>query len=252
MKVRSLVRRALAAPLRLMPEVLRHRAAQLLITASSRRAPAAALRSLLSLADDVDAAVDQAAMRYGDGVHVKHRLMRYHDFFVDRVGGNASVIDIGCGYGAVAYSIAERTSATVVGIDLDAANIAMARGRFAHPRLTFIHGDALQELPGRRFEVIVLSNVLEHIERRVDFLRALRTLGPTILLIRVPMFDRHWRVPLRKELGMVYVSDPTHYTEYTREAFESEMDAAGLDIGHLQVNWGEIWAEVRPRGEHTA
>ena len=102
--------------------------------------------------------------------------MRYHDFFVDRVGGHASVIDIGCGYGAVAHSIAERTSAAVVGIDLDAASIAMARARFAHPRLAFIHGDALRELPGRRFEVIVLSNVLEHIEHRVDFLRALPAL----------------------------------------------------------------------------
>jgi hypothetical protein len=61
------------------------------------------------------------------------------------------------------------------------------------------------------------------------------------------MFDREWRVPLRKELGLYYFSDPTHFIEYTRDSFEREMAEARLDIVHLQVNWGEIWAEVRPR-----
>jgi len=63
-------------------------------------------------------------------------------------------------------------------------------------------------------------------------------------LIRVPMFNRHWFVPLRKELGMSYFSDQTHYTEYTQQSFEEELEAAGLAITYQQINWGEIWAEA--------
>jgi len=66
-------------------------------------------------------------------------------------------------------------------------------------------------------------------------------------LIRVPMADRDWRVPLRAELGLFAFSDPTHFVEYTRETFEQEMAAFGYDVRHLQVNWGEIWAEVQAR-----
>jgi len=43
---------------------------------------------------------------------------------------------------------------------------------------------------------------------------------------------------------MFYFSDGTHCTEYTRESFEEEMRAAGLSVTHMQINWGEIWAEV--------
>ena len=63
----------------------------------------------------------------------------------------------------------------------------------------------------------------------------------------MPMINRHWLVPLHKELGMPY-GDPTHYTEYTQQSFEEELHAAGLVITHLQINWGEIWAEAHCLG----
>ena len=91
----------------------------------------------------------------------------------------------------------------------------------------------------------MVSNVLEHIERRVDFLRDVQArTTPHRWLVRVPMFDREWRVPMRKELGMYYFGDPTHYIEYTRETFEDEMREAGFAIREMQINWGEIWAQV--------
>jgi hypothetical protein len=58
------------------------------------------------------------------------------------------------------------------------------------------------------------------------------------------MFNRDWRPPLREELGLYAYGDPTHFIEYTRESFEREMAQAGFRVRHLQVNWGEIWAEV--------
>jgi hypothetical protein len=108
-------------------------------------------------------------------------------------------------------------------------------------------GEAPQSLSRDRFDVIVLSNVLEHIKDRMFFLREVQTRAtPSRWLVRVPMFDRDWRPSLRRELGLFAYGDPTHYTEYTRASFQLEMAEAGFVINHLQVNWGEIWAEVVP------
>ena len=206
-----------------------------------------AMRVLLKADDFLTKCINRLAIEYDGGVHVKHRLMKYHDFFVERISPGERVLDVGCGYGAVAYSVASRGGAVVVGIDLRAENIVKARQLFQHPNLSFLQGDVLQGLPKESFDVIMLSNILEHIEQRVEFLTIVHErLSPQRCLIRVPMFNRDWRVPLREELAMSYFSDPTHYTEYTQESFEKEIRAAGLTITHLQINWGEIWAEVRP------
>jgi 2-polyprenyl-3-methyl-5-hydroxy-6-metoxy-1,4-benzoquinol methylase len=172
----------------------------------------------------------------------------YHDFFVERVRPGERVLDIGCGYGAVAYSIAWRAGAVVVGVDQDARNIDQARRLFQHANLAFEQGDALAGLPEGAFNAVVLSNVLEHIEDRTPFLRQVQArVQPRRWLIRVPMIDRDWRVPLRRELGLPFFSDGTHFTEYTRESFLAEIGAAELDVTELRINWGEIWAEARSR-----
>lgn len=206
-----------------------------------------AMRLLLMVDNVVSKLINRLAIPYDGGVHVKHRLMRYHEFFVNRVAPGERVLDIGCGYGAVAYSLATRAGALVTGIDLNEANVAKARGKFHHPNLTFVHGDARENLPPGPWDVLVLSNILEHIERRIFFLAELQQgLRPGRMLIRVPMIDRDWRVPLREELGMFHFGDVTHFTEYTAESFEEELREAGLSIRHVQYNWGEIWAEVVP------
>lgn len=213
------------------------------------------LRALLRVDDLLTRCINRLALPYDGGVHVKHRLMRYHDFFVDRIKPGERVLDIGCGYGAVAYSVASRAGAVVTGIDLNVGNVAKARQRFQHPGLTFVQGDVLKDLPAGRWDVVLLSNVLEHLDRRVEFLTEVQQrLNPGRWLIRVPMINRDWRVPLRRELGLFYFSDPTHFIEYTQESFEKELLAAGLSITHAQYNWGEIWAEVcptRPPATHT-
>jgi hypothetical protein len=93
-----------------------------------------------------------------------------------------------------------------------------------------------------------MSNVLEHIEERVDFLQGLiKKINPHRILIRVPLFERHWHIPMRKELGVGYFSDQTHFIEHTLEEFSYEMQQAGLDIISQDIHWGEIWAVTQPR-----
>jgi hypothetical protein len=64
------------------------------------------------------------------------------------------------------------------------------------------------------------------------------------MLIRVPLFERDWRVPLKKELGVEWRLDPTHETEYTIESWAQEIEEAGLKVTHQEIRWSEIWAEA--------
>jgi 2-polyprenyl-3-methyl-5-hydroxy-6-metoxy-1,4-benzoquinol methylase len=189
-------------------------------------------------------------MAYGAGEHPKHGLTRYHDFFVERIPAGAAVLDIGCGYGAVARSIARRVEgARVTGIDMNEQRIIEAEAADNPDNLRFLLGDALTDLPPGEWHTVVLSNVLEHIEERVDFLRRLSAAArPSQILIRVPLFERHWQVAMRRELGVSYFSDPTHYIEHSLEEFAAEIDAAGLEITERLTLWGEIWAVCRARG----
>ncbi len=210
--------------------------------------PGQGLRRLFETMDDLDLAINERAMAYGEGVHPKHRLMAYHDFFVSHIPADSRVLDIGCGHGAVAASIADRVSGvSVTGIDFDTGKIAQAKAWFNRPNLEFVAGDALNDLADEAMDVVVLSNVLEHIDHRSAFLkRLLSRVRPSLVLIRVPAFERHWHLPMRRELGVNYFSDPTHFIEHRWDEFRAEMNAAGLRIEQEQQRWGEIWAVCRP------
>ena len=98
-------------------------------------------------------------------------------------------------------------------------------------------------------DVAVLSNVLEHVAPRGEFLRSLREHAHVErLLIRVPMIDRDWTVPLRRELDLSYFSDPEHEVEYTPELLRDELAGGGWTMGEPTVVWGEIGVEARPPG----
>jgi len=202
------------------------------------------LKLLFSLEDLIYGAQGQMAIAYDGGIHTKHRHMKYHDFFTSRVEKSDHVIDIGCGIGAVAFDIA-KVANHVLGIDINEDSIEIARQKYQHPNLEFRVGDALEALPDQSCTVVIISNVLEHLPGRPFFLRRVNeTLKPVRILIRVPLFERDWRVPLRKELGVEWRLDETHEIEYTLESFTEEIFEAGLKTDYLEVRWGEIWAEV--------
>ena len=212
--------------------------------------PSQALRFLFRIDQILYNVQSQFALAYGNGIHPKHRHMRYHDFFINRIQANERVLDVGCHNGSVAYDIAEQAKAHVIGIELDPYNILDALQRHIHPRIQYCVGDVLTCLLIGHFDVVILSNVLEHLVGRPEFLRRLQTAThPTRILIRVPTFERDWRVPLKQELNVEWRLDLTHEIEYTLESFSEEMEAAGLEITYQEVRWGEIWAETRPMAQ---
>jgi len=203
------------------------------------------IKLLLHLHTFIGKVIDVLLIKMNGGLHPKHHLMRYYEFFLDHITTGSKILDIGCGNGFVASQIAKKAG-YVTGIDTESTNIEIAKRNHSQANIKFILGDATIYPFENRYDAIILSNVLEHIENRISFLKDIQKLSDT-LLIRVPMLDRDWMPLYRKSLGMFYFCDSTHFTEYTLESFTGEMSQSGLKIESFTIRFGEIWAVVKKK-----
>jgi SAM-dependent methyltransferase len=204
------------------------------------------IKPLLMLHLFIGKVIDVLAIKSNGNLHPKHHLMQYYEFFINHIDTNDTILDIGCGNGFVASQVAKKAS-KVTGIDTDSANIRLAKKYHHSENIAYILGDATTYPFKEKYDVIILSNVLEHIEDRVPFLRKIQSLSDRIL-IRVPMLDRDWTPLYRKSLGMFYFCDSTHYTEYTEKSFAEEMTTSGLEVVESTIRFGEIWAVIKKNG----
>jgi SAM-dependent methyltransferase len=193
----------------------------------------------------------ESAQAANNGLHPKHRLLNYHAFYTDNIATGSSVIDLGSGVGALALAIARTCKAAVTGIDWTPANVDAARTRASEaavdPMPVYMVGDITSTRAPGTFDTIALSNVLEHISDRVARLKLWQEwYQPRQVLIRVPAFDRDWRVAWKRELGVEWRCDPTHETEYTQPELEDELRSAGLAITSLHRRWGEFYCVAAP------
>lgn len=218
---------------------------------AKRLPPLERARFLLAFDSAIYPFMGEAALAAEGGIHPKHRILRYHDFFVSRIRPGERVLDLGCGIGALASSIAERAQAHVTGVDWNDKNLAKARvlasARGIQPPPRYIEDDITTCRVEGTFDVVVLSNVLEHLADRPALLRKwIDWYRPSRVLIRVPAIDRDWRPQYKKELGVEWRLDDTHETEYTRGQLEQELGEAGLAIRDLTTRFGEYWLEAEP------
>ncbi len=174
------------------------------------------------------------------GIHPKHAILDYYGFFIKNVSPTDKILDIGCGNGACTNAVAKKV-VKAVGIDISKKNIELAKKRFSNTNLEYIIGDATTYDFKESFDVIMLSNVLEHIENRIEFLEKIKKLAPKIL-IRVPLLTRDWLAIYKKEKGWEYKLDKTHFIEYSEEGFKKEIAAAGLKIEDYYIKFGELYA----------
>lgn len=221
---------------------------------SEFNSPDKALRFLLSIHSLVYRNIGKHAIRYGSGVHVKQRLMGYVDTLSDwAVECPGPYLDVGCNIGELSRTIAVKSSEKVLGIDISSETIERASALSDAVNLQFICGSTSLLSPTETYRTVVLSNVLEHIDDRVEFLISLRRdQKAENLVIRVPNYERDWLIPLREELGMDYFSDPTHFVEHRPEELCGELDAAGYSVVRTVIRWGEIWLLAKVGASSTA
>ena len=125
--------------------------------------------------------------------YIKHHLARLRPDSINRKSSTPlagiSVVDIGCGGGLLAEPLA-RLGANVTGIDMSevAIDAASAHANAANLPITYrlISAEDLAG-EGAQFDMVIASEVIEHVADRVAFLTAMANLGrpdlPAIAII---------------------------------------------------------------------
>ena len=196
------------------------------------------------------------AIVLNDGVHPKHRILRYKEWFVDNVSEGWTILDVGCNTGMLSLMLAEKAS-FVYGIEANEKHLAVAKTKYARDNIEYICADATDHdySSCRPINCVILSNVLEHFEHRVDFLKKIicqikwADENDKCILLRVPIIDREWIVLYKKEQGLDYRLDSTHCIEYTLEQVKEELKQANIEIKQVDIRFGEIYAVCRVKSD---
>lgn len=128
------------------------------------------------------------------------------------------VLDLGCGYG-YGSELLSRKAGSVTGLDYHAPAIEHNRSRHTAPNLRFVEHDANTPLPfpDSSFDLVVSSEVIEHIDRRRELLGEIVRVGRPggYLILKTP-----------NAVSVAPESNPHHHHTYTLEEFRSEIKSA--------------------------
>ena len=205
------------------------------------------LKPLLKLHSECYRWISRFAIVDNGGVHPKHSIIDYERWFYDNIKAGWCVLDIGCNTGLLARRISQRAG-FVYGIDIKQHLIEKAQEQNSADNVKYICADAnsFNWKSDRPIDCIILSNVLEHIADRTGLLKKLILQvswgADRKLLIRVPTIQREWLAVYKKNLGLSYLLDKTHYIEYTSREFIDEIEEAGIKVEKMEIKFGEIYA----------
>lgn len=160
----------------------------------------------------------------------------------------ATILELGCGEGFVLSALAEAgVEAELTGIELDERAVRIARERLGD-RATIEHGDARQLIEdGRRFDMVMMLEVLEHIPNPAQMLPILDRLSTGWLLLSVPwepLFMASNLLTLKnvRRLG----NDPDHVNHWGRRGFHNFISTR-FDIIEMPIVFPWTMALARTR-----
>ncbi len=172
-----------------------------------------------------------------------------------RVGHNKKVLELGSSTGFLSEAMTRHFGCTVTGVevDKDAADAARAKGLEVFV-LDLDQADLTQALAGRRFDVVLCADVLEHLRdpvRTVSQLSALLADDGYVICsiphvghgdIRLSLLSG--RMPYRP-MGLL---DHTHMKFFTRVLVEELFENAGMRVDKVERNrWQMTRTEVQGR-----
>ncbi|HYN85331.1 MAG TPA: glycosyltransferase [Pyrinomonadaceae bacterium] len=130
--------------------------------------------------------------RRGLGGAYQKRLAEIYGFFIPE---GARVVEVGCARGDLLASLKPSEG---VGLDFSAEMVGRAQSR--HPHLTFVHADAhddlAQRLGGRKFDYIILSDVVNDLWDAQRVFEQLRRLATPRTRLVLNFYNRLWELPL--------------------------------------------------------
>ena len=191
---------------------------------------------------------------------VKDALDRrfFRRFVKDLPQESLRVLDVGGGSGAQLSAFrtvdARIAATTIVDLDLAARERALERGH------DYYCGRFEEYAPGSAFEIILMLNLIEHVDKPAQLLAKARTLLATngILIVKTPNTDS-WDARLFRDRNWGGYHCPRHWVLFNRENFMATVAAAGLRVRHFQYTQGApfwttsvMFALGRRKWIHTA
>ncbi|CAN5623271.1 hypothetical protein BH23BAC4_BH23BAC4_16260 [soil metagenome] len=148
----------------------------------------------------------------------------FHEALLDLIDSATpsprSILDAGCGEGYVSNLIAERNpQAKLTGIDASEGAIAYAQTNFGHAGDYQVASIFELPFPDNHFDLVLCSEVLEHLDDPMSALEELKRVSRRHVLITVP------REPIFKFLNDVgktlrLCGDPGHVNFWTKQDFQ--------------------------------
>lgn len=147
---------------------------------------------------------------------------------------DGATLDLACGVGYGSVMLAERsTTAFVVGGDLAAEALLVAREQFRHPRVHYARGAGSGWLRAERFAGIVSLETIEHVPDPEGFLRELvDRLAPGGVLVA--------SVPVTPSVD----ANPHHLTDFSRASLLALGARCGL-VAYDELRQRQPYAPIR-------
>lgn len=155
----------------------------------------------------------------------------YYDWIIDSFAGRIGerAVEAGAGIGTVADLILQRAAPReLLLIEPDGSNVGHLRKRFQKDGRVEVRRGYLEEFaPSLKADSVIAVNVLEHVERDADFLRAAHEalVGRGSLLLLVPALPA-----IFGSLDRAF----DHFRRYTRSGLRRQLLDAGFEIETLR------------------
>lgn len=157
------------------------------------------------------------------------------------VTAGATVLDLGTGSGALGAFLGEHRRCTVDGLTINEAEAALAASHYRKVAVADLDQPGWEQVfAGRRYDFIVCADVLEHLKRPEDVVRACRDLlAPEgRLLVSIPNAGYGGLIAELIEGNFAYrdegLLDRTHLRFFTRRSFVDFLGQLGFGVEAIE------------------
>jgi methionine biosynthesis protein MetW len=147
--------------------------------------------------------------------------------------GVKTILDVGCGSGEFAKGLSEQ-GLEVTGVDISPSALEEAKPFLADPYCFDITGQWPEELLKRRFDLVIASEVIEHVFAPDDVIENLKRVATSHLIITTPNF-LFWKNRLKMLCGIFRYEDKGiwdfgHIRFFTLKTFRDLLNQHGLHV----------------------
>jgi SAM-dependent methyltransferase len=199
---------------------------------------------------------------------IQQYLQAEIDFVLDLMSPDASVLELGCGYGRVLKALAAKTEQTF-GIDTSLPSLRLARSLLVdqqHTHLACMDASRLALLPGSFDLVVCIQNGISafHVDQARLIEEGVRVTRPGGLVMFSSYSEKFWEVRLdwferQSQLGLVgeidrektghgilACKDGFTATTVSEPAFRNLTDGLEADMEIVEIDQSSLFCVIRP------